>query len=168
MKTSSPDFHGCVIHGPYRSEVNRAALLAIPVIVLVGARLLSWPPYPVAHRVPVPAVIDSAAQRGRLVYDRYGCALCHGSEGKGGFANLNAETEGKVPGLIHVAEGYTASELKKLILSGKPVIGKTNAAGPRPPYRMPGWQDRMAEKDAEDLVRYLMSLAPKSTGGKWQ
>lgn len=168
MKTSSPDFHGHVIHAPYRSNVNRALLFALPVVVLVGASLFSRSPFPVAQHIPSAAVPDAVAQRGRLVYDRYGCALCHGSEGKGGFANQNAETDGKVPGVTRVAEGYTASELKRLILTGKSVIGKASAAGPRPPYRMPGWQDRMTGQDAEDVVRYLMSLNPKSAGEKWR
>ena len=168
MKSSSPDFHGHVIHVAYRSGVNRTLLFAIPVVVVLGASLASRSPYPAAQRLPAPAAApDAAAQRGRLVYERYGCVLCHGPEGKGGFVNRNAETDGKVPGVTRVAEGYTAAEVKKLILTGKAVIGKTDAAGPRPPYRMPGWRDRMSEKDAEDLARYLMSLAPKSTGSKW-
>jgi len=148
--------------------VNRAVLLALPVAVLVGAGLLSRSPYPIARRSPATTVPDTAAQRGRLVYDRYGCSVCHGSEGNGGFANANAETDGKVPGVTRVAEGYTPSELKKLILTGKPLIGKASAAGPRPPYRMPGWQDRMSGQDADDLVRYLISLKPKSGGGTWK
>jgi mono/diheme cytochrome c family protein len=148
--------------------VKRAVLFALPVGVLVAASVFSRSPYPAPQRTPVVAVPDVAAQRGRLVYDRYGCALCHGPDGKGGFANQNAETDGKVPGIIRVAEGYTPSEVQRLILAGKPTIGKANAAGPRPPYRMPGWRDRMTGQEAGDLVKYLMGLEPKAASEKWR
>jgi mono/diheme cytochrome c family protein len=148
--------------------VKRAVLYALPVVVLVAASVFSRSPYPAPLRVAVVAAPDAAAPRGRLVYERYGCALCHGPDGKGGFANPNAETDGKVPGVIRVAEGYTSSEVRRLILSGKPSIGKGNAALPRPPFRMPGWRDRMTEQEADDLVKYLMGLEPKSAGGTWR
>ncbi|MEI6668840.1 MAG: cytochrome c [Acidobacteriota bacterium] len=148
--------------------MNRALVFAVPVVVLVAAGLFSRVPYPIAQHLAIAAVPDAAAQRGRLVYERYGCALCHGAEAKGGFANKNSETDGKVPGVVRVAEGYTASEVKRLILSGKAAIGKTDAAGPTPPYRMPGWQDRMTSQEADDVVKYLMSLAPKSSGSGWR
>ncbi len=110
----------------------------------------------------------TAAERGRLVYARYGCALCHGAEGKGGFANPNAETEGKVPGIEFVKEGYTAEELRRLILTGTPRIGKADPKGPTPPFRMPGWGDRMTGAEASDLVAYLLSLYPEKAGTTWR
>ena len=36
---------------------------------------------------------DTAIERGRVVYARYGCAMCHGADGKGGFKNPNSETD---------------------------------------------------------------------------
>lgn len=94
--------------------------------------------------------------------------MCHGDQGKGGFANPNAETEGKVPGVIYVAEGYTRDELRRLVRVGNPHIGKADPKGPTPPYRMPGWGDRMSDGELGDLVEYLFSLYPKSAEEKWR
>ena len=148
--------------------MKRAVLFALPALVLVGASVFSSAPYPAPQRLPAAAAPGTAAERGRLVYERYGCALCHGADGKGGFANQNAETDGKVPGVTRVAEGYTSAEVKHLILAGRSAVGKASANGQRPPYRMPGWQDRMRGQEADDLVAYLMGLAPKSAGTKWR
>jgi mono/diheme cytochrome c family protein len=102
------------------------------------------------------------------VYAQYGCGACHGADGKGGFPNPNAETDGKVPAVIYVAEGFTRAELRRKILDGFPTIGKADPKGPRPPYRMPGWAGQMTDQDAGDLVEYLMSLYPKSEAQQWR
>ncbi len=132
---------------------------------VVGVRLFGGPPLPVAQTTPT-IEADTSQARGKLVYARYGCAMCHGADGKGGVANPNAETGGKVPEITHVAEGYTAEELRSLILKGAPTIGRADPKGPPPPLRMPGWRDRMGDREAADLVQYLISLEPKS-GEKW-
>jgi mono/diheme cytochrome c family protein len=106
--------------------------------------------------------------RGRLVYEKYGCVACHGNEGKGGFANPNAETDGKVPGVTYVAEGYTRAELRRKVLDGLATVGKKDAQGARPPYRMPGWAGVMSDAESTDLVEYLWSLLPKGTSDKWR
>lgn len=140
------------------------ALVGLVLLVRVQAS----PPWPEPIRRP-PAVAEaSAVERGRQVYGRYGCGLCHGERGEGGFANLNAETEGKVPPVMYVAEGYTAEELGALIRRGTPTIGKADPQGPIPPYRMPGWGDRMTDREVADLVAYLMSLYPQSAEEKWR
>jgi mono/diheme cytochrome c family protein len=138
------------------------------VIVVIGARLVGGPPMPVTVRASNAGEGDTPQARGRSVYLRYGCAMCHGAEGKGGVANPNAETGGKIPEITRVAEGYTAGELQRLILKGNPTIGRANANGPRPPLRMPGWRDRMTDREAADLAQYLMSLEPKGGGDKWR
>ena len=137
-------------------------------ILVIGARLLGGAPMPVAVRAPTAGAGDTPQARGRLVYTRYGCAMCHGAEGKGGVANPNAETGGKIPEITHVAEGYTLEELRRLILKGTPTIGRANPNRPRPPLRMPGWRDRMTDREAVDLAQYLISLEPKSAGEKWR
>lgn len=143
-----------------------AILLAITVIALLVQAQLA---------LPLPSVVRTAAKpplnandRGRAVYRAYGCALCHGADAKGGFANPNSETDGKVPGVIFVAEGYTNAELRKMILNGNPNIGREDSKGPRPPYRMPGWRGQMSDDEVNDLVSYLMSLYPKSAEEKWR
>jgi mono/diheme cytochrome c family protein len=132
-----------------------------------GARLtMQAPPPHVVHAVePTDA---TATARGRTVYLHYGCSTCHGNDGKGGFANLNAETEGKVPGVTFVAEGFTKRELKKKILDGFAPVGKKDPNGPRPPYRMPGWAGQMTNEEVTDVVEYLWSLYPKSETQKWR
>lgn len=142
-----------------------AGLVALGVGVHYETRASA--PTVVRQHVEPPAS-DSAA-RGRQLYQAYGCALCHGADAKGGFANPNSETEGKVPGLVMVKEGYLAGELVQKILDGAPRIGKADAKGPTPPYRMPGWRDRMTRAEASDLARYLISLYPKKAGeDRWR
>ena len=146
----------------------------LPITLLAVLGLATW----AQTRTPLPRVVrleardaseQAAPQRGRAVYERYGCALCHGADGKGGFANPNAETDGKVPGVTFVAEGFTPAELRKKILEGLATIGRKDAKGPRPPYRMPGWAGQMSDAELTDLVDYLMSLYPKSgASDKWR
>jgi mono/diheme cytochrome c family protein len=64
-----------------------------------------------AHEHPA---LMSPVDRGREVFRKYGCAGCHGQEGKGGVPNPNAKTAQQVPALTYVADGYTKPELKKL------------------------------------------------------
>ena len=149
--------------------MKRIGVLAVLVSLGLVVRAKTSLPLPQALRVPpTEEHPEGAAARGRLVYGRYGCALCHGAEAKGGFANLNAETAGKVPGLLYVAEGYTAAELRRKLLDGLPNVGRADPRGPRPPYRMPGWAGQMTEEEAKDLVQYLMGLYPKSAEEKWR
>lgn len=164
----SRDFHGPVIFARHSGRVRRALAFAACVALVLAVRLQSGASGPIAVRAPLAAVPDGPAQRGRVIYERYGCGMCHGADGKGGFANPNAETDGKVPGVTFVAEGYTPAELQRLILDGTPNIGRADPKGPRPPYRMPGWRGRMTDEQAGDLVRYLTSLYPKSAGEKWR
>jgi mono/diheme cytochrome c family protein len=143
------------------------ALLAAGLIAL-GVRAMARPPFPQPVRARAADVPATAVERGRAVYAGYGCSLCHGVDGKGGFANPNAETDGKVPGVVFVAEGYTRSELRRLLQNGTPQVGRADQNGPRPPYRMPGWSGQMREDEVADLVEYLFGLYPTSAEQKWR
>ncbi len=145
------------------------AALAAVVVSVVAVRAQLRPPDPQIIRIESqhPAG-GTAAARGKLLYERYGCVMCHGADGKGGFANPNAETDGKVPAVVFVKEGYTAAEVAEVIRNGKPRIGRADPKGPIPPYRMPGWRDRLSNQDIADLTEYLMSLYPKSAAEKWR
>jgi sulfur oxidation c-type cytochrome SoxX len=103
----------------------------------------------------------SPAERGREVYRKYGCAGCHGPEGKGGVPNPNAKTAQLVPGLTRVAEGYTKEELKARILKGQHEISALDPKRPPPPLYMPAWAGTIKDSEVDDLVSYLMSLEPK-------
>ena len=100
-------------------------------------------------------------ERGREVYRKYGCAGCHGADGKGGIPNPNAKTAEQVPGLIKVAEGYTKVELKTRIVKGQHEINALDAKRPAPPLYMPAWGGTIKDAEVDDLVAYLISLKPK-------
>lgn len=148
--------------------MRRVLILVALVVGVYGVSLQTRPPAPHTVREPAAAGPDTSIVRGRAVYGRYGCTACHGDLGDGGFANPNSETDGKVPGVKFVAEGYTRSELGQYILKGAASIGKADPNGQRPPYRMPGWAGQMTNQDAGDLVEYLFSIYPKSEGQKWR
>lgn len=143
-------------------------LIAAVAIAALAVHYQARPPAPTVVREKIEPPAADAVARGRLVYQTYGCAMCHGTDAKGGFANLNSESEGKVPGLVMVKEGYLEREVVQKILDGTPRIGKADAKGPTPPFRMPGWRDRMTRGEASDLTKYLFSLYPKNAGDKWR
>lgn len=144
------------------------SLLLVGIGAFFAGRLQSAP-LPRAIRAasarPTPS---TAVARGRDVYERFGCIPCHGADGKGGFANPNAETDGKVPGVVFVAEGYTDRELRLRLLDGTPTVGRSDPKGPRPPYRMPGWRGHITDTEVDDLIQYLKSLLPKTGEDKWR
>jgi len=149
--------------------MKRAFLVVALLIAAYAVRVEMRAPTPQPVRAASPAAaLDTAVARGHVVYERYGCAMCHGADGKGGFANANAETEGKVPGITYVAEGFTKRELRQKILDGFATVGRKDANGPRPPYRMPGWAGQMTDGEVAELVEYLWSLYPKSETQSWR
>ncbi len=108
----------------------------------------------------LPALM-SPVERGRAVFRKYGCAGCHGPDGKGGVPNPNAKTAQQVPGLIYVADGYTKAELKARILNGQKEINALDPKRPPPPLYMPPWRGTINDAEVDDLVAYLFSLKPK-------
>jgi cbb3-type cytochrome oxidase cytochrome c subunit len=102
----------------------------------------------------------SPVERGHEVFRKYGCAGCHGADGKGGVPNPNAKTAELVPDLIRVAQGYTNEELKDRILKGQPEITPADPKRPPPPLYMPGWRGIISDAEVDDLVAYLVSLKP--------
>ncbi len=144
----------------------RWGTVVVLAFAVVAARSYNRAPASRPIRAAKAPVDDTAVARGHLVYERYGCSMCHGPEGKGGFANPNAETDGKVPSIVYVAEGYKPSEVAQVIRAGRPRVGRADPKGAVPPYRMPGWGDRLSEQEIDDLVSYLMSLYPKDAKKK--
>ena len=145
-------------------------LFGVLLVCVAGAALFSAygpPPAPRAVRAAVPSAPDAAVARGRLVFDRYGCTLCHGQEGKGGVANTGALRDGgKVPPIADLADAYKPSEVAQLIRTGRRTVDRADGVTAAPPYRMPGWGDRMSEPEVNDLVQYLMSLVSKDAKKK--
>lgn len=147
--------------------MKRWGVLVTLVIVVVAVRAYGWRPAP--QPIPVVATLapDTAVARGHLVFDRYGCTLCHGSEGKAGVANPNALRNAKVPNINDLADAYKPDEVAQLIRTGRHNVDRADAAGAIPPYRMPGWGDRLSEQEINDLVQYLMSLVSKGKKKGW-
>ncbi len=120
-----------------------------------------------------PRFADATAH-GKFVFEKWGCAGCHGLEGKQGRRNFNAMGPGQsdpekdmdkgvVPTLTKVVGNYKAEELKNRIRDGvKPSgIVKFNHDGPQPPLYMPEWKDKIKGKELDDLVTWLLSVAEK-------
>lgn len=124
----------------------------------------------------------SATEHGKYVYEKYGCAGCHGIEAKDGRRNFNAlasgqdasapdqiveMAKGREPNLRDTAGTFTREELTTKIQNGVPAkdISKFKADGPTPPLYMPAWKDKIKGQELEDLVTYLLSIAKK--GEEW-
>jgi mono/diheme cytochrome c family protein len=98
-------------------------------------------------------------ERGQEVFRKYGCAGCHGQEGKGGIPNANAKTAEQVPSLLHVASGYSKEELIAFIRRGQPEIPVLDPSRPKPPLFMPSWRGVIQEGELDDLAEYVLSLS---------
>jgi mono/diheme cytochrome c family protein len=108
----------------------------------------------------IPALMEPTV-RGHEVFRKYGCAGCHGPDGKGGVPNPNAKTAQQVPGLTYVADSYTKSELRKLIVNGQREIVALDPRRAAPPLYMPAWGNTIKEAEIDDLIAYLFTLKPK-------
>ncbi|MBI4349323.1 MAG: c-type cytochrome, partial [Elusimicrobia bacterium] len=117
---------------------------------------------------------SSAAERGKHVYQKYGCTGCHGLEAKQGRTNFNATgpgqedpatdmMKGEEPTLRKTVGNFTRDELRAKIQNGVPASGvaKFNPNGPTPPLYMPPWKEKIKGQELEDLISYLLSIAEK-------
>ena len=168
MNVLSPDFHDPVILTIESSHMRRGAIVVAVVLLAWGLRAYGRGPAPQVVHVPDAPAASTPEARGRAVYETYGCRLCHGADGKGGFANPNALSDGKVRGVTTVAEEFTAAEIRQVIAAGQPRIARADEKGPVPPFRMPGWAGQMTDQQINDLTKYLMSLQPKSADKSWR
>ena len=148
--------------------MKRAALAGLFIVTMVVVVRLAQPPAPQTIKRRIPAAPATAVERGKVAYERYGCGMCHGADGTTGVANLNSETEEKIPAVIYVKEAYKLDELRDYILKGNQHIGKTREKGPTPPYRMPAGHTLMTRSEAHDLAQYLFSLYRESEGESWK
>jgi mono/diheme cytochrome c family protein len=107
---------------------------------------------------PIPADFETLASRGKSMYERGGCAQCHGANGSGDARSVPALRDGTgVPPLV--TELYCKWQFK-------------NGCRPEDLYRtlfsgfnglfMPAWGDRFPdERDRWALIEYVLSLSPK-------
>lgn len=102
----------------------------------------------------------SRTQAGKWVFDKYGCAGCHGLDGKGGRRNFNY-MGGVEPALTTTVPNYTRDELRRKIQEGVQSVTKENEKGPTPPLYMPAWEDKIKGAEMEALLDYLFSIGIK-------
>lgn len=115
--------------------------------------------YVPGQAAPAPT-FRSAAEHGRYVYVKYGCAACHGPDGKGGIPNFNYENDVE-PDLTKTVNTYTRDELREKIQNGVLAVGKKDPKGATPPLYMPAWKDKIKGQELEDLITYLYSIKVK-------
>ena len=125
----------------------------------------SNPPSSYVTKAPpkTPETYATPVDRGRAVFERFGCAGCHGTGGTGGRHNWNAGLGQEVPPLLYVKAYYgnDVESLKNLIRTGRQPVPRADHGRPNPSLYMPAWKDRISEDDLDALVRYLFSLADK-------
>ncbi|MEK9144641.1 MAG: c-type cytochrome [Elusimicrobiota bacterium] len=142
----------------------------------ITAYLMSMSEESVPHKYfvyapPAPAPrFPDARSHGKAVFEKYGCAGCHGLGGAAGRRNFNARgpnqtkmEEGREPTLVDTVGTFSREELVKKIQDGVPstAVAKFKEGGPTPPLYMPSWKERIQGKELEDLVTYLLSIAKK-------
>ncbi len=119
---------------------------------------------PSNYVVPAPPeaapVFASAVEAGREVFQRFGCAGCHGIDGRGGRKNWNYLHGQEEPALIFVREIYSKEDLKGFIQRGKQPVDRLDPHRPVPPLYMPAWREKITGQDLDHLVEYLYSLDP--------
>lgn len=113
-----------------------------------------------------PKVKGDPARRGAVLYDKLGCATCHGRGGAGGFKNNNV-AGGKIPALRETVSTFSKEELERKIRFGVPKPAKEDPAGPEPMLNMPAWGAKLAEDEIGALVAYLQTLKATSAKEDW-
>ncbi len=118
----------------------------------------------VRQAMPEPApVYASAVEHGKAVFDKLGCAACHGAEGMGGRHNWNGGLGEEVPSLMYVKSYYGnhVEALKSLIRNGRQPVPRMDTTRPNPALYMPAWKEKLNEEELDALVAYLFSLADR-------
>lgn len=99
--------------------------------------------------------------RGKIVFDKNGCFVCHGNEGSGGVRNRNSATGGEVTALTYVSRAFSDADLAENIIQGSTAVLKADPRGNIPPISMPNYRDRITDAELNDLVAYLNYITPE-------
>jgi cytochrome c2 len=89
---------------------------------------------------PEPSVAEASAHPGKKVYARYGCAGCHGEEGKGAVGDLRAANE-----------HFPSDEALRAWIEDAP--------SKKPGTKMPAWKGVIKDEDYEPLMGYVRVLS---------
>ena len=146
---------------------------------------------PYRWHVPAPAekepAFADAKAHGHFVFQKYGCAGCHGLDATQGRRRFNALGKGQSPYDEKMSEKelfdnmelgaeptlpdlmgtYTHDELIKKIANGVAAADakKWNPKGPLPMVFMPVWKDKISKHELDDLAAWLLSTAKKDDSG---
>ncbi len=125
---------------------------------ILGLSRSNIPPQFLTLRAPEQEQVPpSGIAKGRYVYEKYGCAACHGADARGGVRNYNSQYD-VTPNLRRAVATYTREEIKEKISEGVPFIAKHDPKGPQPPSYMPAWKSKIKGDELESLVSYLISI----------
>ena len=130
-------------------------------IYLLSLTASDLPASYVTHEPPeATQTFASDVEKGKAVFQKYGCAACHGIGGVGGRKNWNGGLGEEVPPLLYVKAYYgnDVESFKNLIRFGRQPVPRADPHRPRPSLYMPAWKDRISEDDLNALVAYLFSL----------
>lgn len=144
-----------------KNSMNQLQARAVAIIFALAACGLGLVPRSPAVPSPLQTGDEQATARGKLVFEKSGCFVCHGNEGSGGTRNRNSATGEAVPKLTYVSRGYTIPALKERIRRGSVDVKKLNLKSFTPPVSMPPFRARLSEGELDDLVAYLKSLTPE-------
>ena len=123
--------------------------------------------FPASYVTPAPPeqtqTFATDVERGKAVFEKFGCAACHGIGGLGGRRNWNGGLGEEVPPLLYAKAYYgnDVDRLKDVIRHGRQPVPRASAARPNPGLYMPAWKDRISEGELDALVAYLFSLSDK-------
>ncbi len=95
---------------------------------------------------------------GKSIFEKFGCAGCHGRGGTGEVINPNAPGN-LVPAIVYVKEAYSREEIKEYLLKGA-FPKKDDPTLPNPPLFMPSWLGKISDLELDNLIEYLFSLYP--------
>ncbi len=148
----------------YELTEEEIQLLTALVLSFASEKGQEGMPIPAQYKVratPAPEpVFASKLEQGAAVFRKYGCAACHGPQGRGGIFNKNMDQGEEVPPLLYVADGYSREELKEIIRDGR-FPGRADRDHLSPPLWMPPWKEKLSEEELDALVEYLYSLHPE-------
>ena len=150
-------------------ELNDKETKMLTALVLSFAAGEEKEDHPIPSRFIVPAppakkpepIEGTPAEKGRILFKKYGCTACHGVEGRGGIRNKNMAPSDEIPPLMTVSDGYTKEEVKQIIRNGR-YPAKADASGQTPVLWMPAWKDKIPEDEIDAIIEYIWSLHPQT------
>lgn len=131
------------------------------LIIIAGIALIILAGFTPSNSPSQPRSDEEAAKRGKLVFEKYGCFVCHGNEGLGGVRNKNSATGGVVPSLTFTSRAFKDAALRERIIQGPGPVKKMDPKGSNPPLSMPNFRGLILDTELTDLVAYVRSLTPE-------